>query len=121
MTDNRASDADGVILDWQTFQKVELRIGTVINVEPNIKARVPAYVLDIDLGHLGIKRSSAQITQRYRIDDLVGRQVICVTNFPPKRVAGIKSEVLVTGFPDSDGSIILATAAADVPNGERLI
>ena len=106
---------------WEAFQGTEIRIGTVLAAAPNAKARVPAYILDIDLGAFGVKRSSAQVTEHYTAADLVGRQVLCVTSLPPKRVAGIKSEVLVTGFPDEHGRIVLASTDIAVPNGARLI
>lgn len=107
-------------ITWEMFQRVELRVGTVVAAAENAKARVPAYVLDVDLGEFGVKRSSAQVTERYDAEDLVGRQVLCVTNFPPKRVAGVKSEVLVTGAPDGEGRIVIATVESPVPNGARL-
>lgn len=107
-------------LDWETFQAVDIRVGTVLAVGPNPKARIPAWVLDIDLGPLGVRRSSAQITDLYTEADLIGRQVLCVVNFPPKRVAGVKSEVLVTGVPDEQGQIVLAGVESPVPNGSRL-
>lgn len=117
---NGRSTADEHIT-WDDFTKVEIRIGTIVDAAPNEKARRPAYVLDIDLGPLGRRRSSAQITDRYAPEDLVGRQVLCVTNFPPLRVAGVKSEVLVTGFADPEGAVVLATADSTVANGSRLI
>lgn len=107
-------------LDWATFERVDLRIGTITAAEPNARARKPAYVLQIDLGPLGTKTSSAQITDLYEPADLVGRQVLCVVNFPPKRIAGVVSEVLVTGAPDAEGRIVLATTASTVPDGSRL-
>ncbi len=107
-------------IEWQDFAKVELRVGTIRNARPNEKAVKPAYVLDIDLGELGIKTSSAQITAHYTCDELVGRQVLCVCNFAPKRIAGIRSEVLVTGVYDSDNHVVLAGFDRPLPNGARL-
>ncbi|WP_019812578.1 tRNA-binding protein [Saccharomonospora saliphila] len=109
-------------IEWADFEKVELRVGTVVTAEPNEKARKPAYVLTVDLGdELGVKTSSAQITEHYRAADLIGRQVLCVCNFEPKRVAGVKSEVLVTGAHDGDGNVVLAGFDRAVPNGTRLL
>ncbi|WP_252976026.1 tRNA-binding protein [Janibacter melonis] len=108
-------------LDWATFERVDLRVGTITAAEPNARARKSAYVLQIDLGPLGTKTSSAQITDLYEPADLVGRQVLCVVNFPPKRIAGVVSEVLVTGAPDDEGRIVLATTAGTVPDGSRLV
>lgn len=102
------------------FARVDLRLGTVLHAAPNAGARKAAYVLEVDLGPLGTRRSSAQITDRYAPADLIGRQVLCVTNLPPLRVAGVRSEVLVTGFAGVDG-IVLATADGPVPNGSRLV
>ena len=108
-------------IEWADFERVELRVGTVLTAAPNPKANRPAYVLTVDLGELGVKTSSAQLTVHYEADELVGRQVLCVCNFAPKRIAGVKSEVLVTGAYDTDGAVVLAGFDQNVPNGSRLI
>ncbi len=110
-----------MIITWQDFEKVELRVGTIIKSEEFKEARNPAYIIYVDLGELGIKKSSAQITDLYSIAELVGKQVICVTNFEPKQIGSIRSEVLVTGFKDENGHIVLSTVDMPVPNGHRLI
>lgn len=107
-------------IDWQDFEKVELRVGTIRSARPNEKAIKPAYVLEVDLGELGVKTSSAQITAHYDCTALIGRQVLCVCNFPPKRIAGIRSEVLVTGAHDDAGRVVLASFELPLPNGARL-
>jgi tRNA-binding protein len=107
-------------IEWEDFQRVELRVGTVLAAEPNAKAQKPAYVLRVDLGELGVKTSSAQLTVHYRCDELIGRQVLCVCNFAPKRIAGVRSEVLVTGVYDADQNVVLASFDKPLPNGARL-
>ncbi|MEX6502111.1 tRNA-binding protein [Pseudomonas zhanjiangensis] len=107
-------------IEWDDFQRVELRVGTVVSAEPNSKARKPAYILTIDLGELGVKTSSAQITEHYGCAELLGRQVLCVCNFAAKRIAGVRSEVLVTGVHDADGKVVLAGFDRALPNGSRL-
>ncbi len=108
-------------ITWQDFEKVELRAGTIIEVNDFPKARKPAYKLLIDFGNeIGTKRSSAQITKLYTKEDLLGKQVICVTNFPPRQIADFMSEVLTTGFILADGEVILSEPQQKVPNGSLL-
>lgn len=107
-------------IEWQDFERIELRVGSIIAAAPNPKANKPAYVLEIDLGEHGIKTSSAQITAHYQVDDLIGRQVLCVCNFAAKRIAGVRSEVLVTGVYDDDNKVVLASFDKPVANGARL-
>lgn len=108
-------------ITWQEFEKIELRAGTIIEVNDFPKARKPSYKLLIDLGEkIGIRRSSAQITQLYSKAELLGRQVICVTNFPPRQIADFISEVLTTGFILDDGEVVLSQIERNVPNGSRL-
>ena len=105
---------------WSAFQSVELRVGTVREALPFPEARVAAIKLRIDFGDFGERWSSAQITERYTPDDLIDRQVLAVTNLPPKRVAGFKSECLTVGVPDADGAVVLVVPEARVGNGARL-
>lgn len=108
-------------IEWKDFEKVELRVGTIVNVEDFPEAHTPAYKLQIDLGDdIGVKRSSAQITERYTKEGLVGKQVVCVVNFPEKQIGPFISEVLTTGFADAEGRVVLATPAHPVPNGSKL-
>ncbi|MBP6123798.1 MULTISPECIES: tRNA-binding protein [Providencia] len=108
------------IIEWDDFTRVEMRVGTIVSAEVNSKAKKPAYIMDVDLGELGIKRSSAQITVNYTPEQLIGKQVLCVCNFEAKRIAGVKSEVLITGAPDDNGDIVLAEFSLPLPNGSRL-
>ena len=109
------------IISWQEFENVDLRAGTVIKVDDFPEARKPAYRLTVDFGpQMGTKRSSAQITANYTKDELVGRQVIGVLNFPPKKTGPFWSEFLIAGFYRDDGSVILAVPDKQVPNGSKL-
>ncbi len=109
------------MIAYDDFQRVDVRAGTVLAAEPLAGARKPAYVLRIDFGpELGERRSSAQITGRYAPDELVGTQVCAVVNFPPKRIAGLESQVLVLGMDDADGNVILVRPTFPVPDGRRL-
>ena len=108
-------------IEWQDFEKVELRVGTIVSVQPYPEAIKPAFIVEIDFGGiLGIKKSSAQITGLYSPSALKGKQVICVTNFPPKQIGKIMSEVLITGFPDKNGHVVLCTPDSEVQNGAKL-
>jgi len=106
---------------FDTFLKVDIRVGTVVSAEEFPEARKPAFKLVIDFGReIGTRTSSAQITRRYRPDDLVGRQVAAVINFAPKQVGPFVSEALTLGFPDDDGQVVLVAPTLPVPNGGRL-
>ncbi len=107
-------------ITWQDFEKVELRVGTIVAVEDFPEARKPAYKLTLDLGDLGTKRSSAQVTTLYTKEELIGRQIVAVCNFPKKQIGPFLSEVLVTGFPDSKGNVVLIRPDHPVPNGGKL-
>ena len=106
-------------INWSDFEKVELRAGTIVKVEDFPEAKKPAYKLWIDLGDLGTKKSSAQITKLYKKEDLIGKQVLCVVNFPPKQIGNFISEVLTTGFVTEEG-VVLAVPEKPVENGSKL-
>ena len=105
---------------WEDFEKVELRVGTIIEVKDFPEAKKPSYKLKIDFGKYGIKRSSAQITKLYKKEDLLGKQIIAVVNFPPKQIADFKSEVLTTGFVLDTGEVVIAMPERKIPDGTKL-
>ena len=107
-------------ITWDDFMRLELRSGTILSATINEKAHKPAYILQIDLGELGVRQSSAQITAHYTPEKLIGKQVLCVCNFAAKNIAGIHSEVLVTGAYDADGKVVLAGFDLPLPDGSRL-
>jgi tRNA-binding protein len=119
MADEQSTPSPQITFD--DFQKVEIRVGRVLSAEPLAGAHKPAYTLRIDFGpEIGVKQSSAQLTARYRAEDLPGRLVLGVVNFPPRRIAGFKSEVLTLGVPDAEGAVILLAPDRDVPLGVRM-
>ncbi len=108
-------------ISWSEFEAVELRAGTIVDVEEFPEARRPAYKITVDFGpEIGSRRSSARVTDLYPADELIGKQVVGVVNFPPKRIGPMKSECLVTGFYREDGSVVLAVPEQAVPNGAKL-
>lgn len=108
-------------IDWQHFEKVELRVGTILEVEDFPEARKPAYKITVDFGEFGTKKSSVQITKLYTKEELVGKQIIGVINFPTKQIGSFHSEFLTTGFAREDGAIVLAIPEKEVPNGAKLL
>ncbi len=108
-------------ITFADFEKVDIRIGTVVGVEPFPEARKPAFKLKIDFGGvIGVKKSSAQITKHYTVETLLGRQVAAVVNFPPRQIGPFMSEVLTLGFPDDAGGVVLIGPSLAVPNGSKL-
>ena len=109
-------------IEWQDFERVELRVGRIIKADVFKQARKPAYVMEIDFGErIGIKKSSAQITDLYRADDLVGKLVVAVVNFPRKQIGPMMSDCLVTGFYDDSGAVTLCVPDGPVPLGAKLL
>jgi len=108
-------------ISFYDFQKVDVRIGTVVDAQPFPEARRPAIKLWVDFGDaIGVRKTSAQLTVHYTPEELVGRQVAAVVNFPPKQIGKFMSEILVLGFPDADGAVVLLNIDKPVPNGSRL-
>ena len=108
-------------IEWSDFDKVELRVGTIIDVEDFPEARKPAYIVKIDFGaDIGIRKSSAQITDIYEKEKLIGTQVLAVVNFPPRQIGPMRSQCLITGFYRDDGAVVLARPEFPVPNGTKL-
>ena len=108
------------MITWADFEKVDIRIGTILEVSEFPNAKKPAYQLTIDFGHLGIKRSSAQITSLYTREKLIGKQVIAVVNFPPKQIANFFSECLVLGVYNENNDVVLLQATMPVKNGSKI-
>ena len=108
-------------ISWEDFEKVDIRVGRVVGAEPFPEARKPSIKLTVDFGgEIGRKKTSAQLTAHYEPETLIGRQILAVVNFPPKRIAGFKSEVLVLGAPDDNGEVVLLTPDRSVPPGGRI-
>lgn len=109
------------MISYDDFQKVDIRVGRIVEAEPFPEARKPAFKLRVDFGaEIGVKRSSAQITKHYTPEALIGRQVLAVVNFPPRQIGPVRSEVLVLGLPDAEGEVVLIGPGQDVPLGGRM-
>jgi len=108
-------------INWNDFEKVEIRVGTILEAFDFPEARKPAYKVKVDFGPYGIKMSSAQITKNYTKEELIGKQIVGVINFPKKQIGKFMSEFLVTGFADENGDIVLSAVSSKVPNGSKLI
>lgn len=112
---------DGATIGYADFERVDIRVGTVVQVEPYPEARKPAFKLWVDFGApIGVKKTSAQLTVHYTPETLMGRQVAAVVNFPPKQIGKFRSEILVLGFPDADGAVVLIGPERTVPDGGKL-
>lgn len=108
-------------ISWEDFAKVELRVGTVVEVQPFPEARKPAYIIHVDFGpEFGVRKTSAQITDLYTPETLIGRQILGVVNFPIKQIGPMRSEFLLTGFHRDDGSVVITSPEQAVPNGAKL-
>lgn len=108
-------------ISWADFEKIDLRVGTIVTAEPFPEACKPAWIITADFGPgIGVRKTSAQITDYYSPDELIGRQIVGVVNFPPKQIGPIRSEFLLTGFHDDTGAVVIATPERPVPNGARL-
>ena len=112
--------ADAATIDVAAFERVDMRVGRIVEAEPFPAARKPAYKLRIDFGPLGMRRSSAQLTVRYRLEELRGRLVIAVMNFAPRQIGPVRSEVLLLGVPDTAGAVVLLEPTHEVPLGGRV-
>ncbi|MGA0540001.1 tRNA-binding protein [Neotabrizicola sp. VNH66] len=109
------------MITYEDFQKIDIRVGRIVEAEPFPEARKPAFKLRVDFGaEIGVKRSSAQITKHYTPEALIGRQVLAVVNFPPRQIGPVRSEVLVLGLPDETGEVVLIGPGQDVPLGGRM-
>jgi tRNA-binding protein len=121
MTSSKPSPAIAAGIVYADFEKVDIRAGTIVKAEPFPQARKPAFKLAIDFGEeIGIKKSSAQITVNHKLEELVGRQVLAVVNFPPRQIGPFMSEVLTLGLPDQNGEVMLIAPARKVPDGGRM-
>lgn len=108
-------------IEWSDFERIQIRVGRIVEAREFPEARRPAYILRIDFGpEIGMRTSSAQVTEHYAFEDLPGRLVVAVVNFPPKQIGPVRSECLVTGFPDAEGHVVLCVPDREVPLGARL-
>ena len=121
MSGTGAAEPPAETIGYDDFRKVEVRVGTVVKTEPYPEARAPAIKVWVDFGEaIGVRKASAQLTVHYTPDGLIGRQVAAVVNFPPKQIGKFMSEILILGFPDAEGAVVLAVPDRPVPNGARM-